>query len=383
MAEVLPDADEQSLHHFISNATWDARGVIDQVAMDADAVLGGHDDSMLILDDSGFPKKGTHSVGVTRQYCGQTGKLDNCQVGVFTALAHQNRATLIDARLFLPAAWSGDKDRSAQAGVPIEELVHRTKHDLARESIRNARKVGVRFRYIGFDAGYGESGSLLRELDGEDLRFFADIHKNQKILLDDPARRPDQRAVAVEEFAASQPQNAWKRVTLREGTKGPLVVEILHRRVWVQWGEQRAKPSTTFHWHLIVRREIHAPSDIKYTLSNAPADLPRQRLAYLQGQRYWVERCFEDAKQQLGMGDYQVRGWVGWHHHMALVLMAMLFLLEAKQTLGEELPVTSSDIEWLLCQMLPNRANSDDDILELLERRIRKRLASSRPFTPI
>jgi len=378
MAELLPETDEQALHHFISNATWDARGVIDQVAVDADAILGGHEDSMLILDDSGFPKKGKHSVGVSRQYCGQSGKVDNCQVGVFGALCHGNTATLVDARLFLPESWIKDGQRCTNAGVPAEEQVRRTKHDLAKASIAHLRELGVRFRYVGFDAGYGESGVLLRKLDEDGVVFFADVHKSQQIFIEKPREGAEHSSVLVEEWVAAQPPQAWKQVTLRDGTKGPITVEILHRRIWLRW----ATDPRAYRWHLIVRREIAAPDDIKYTLSNAPADLPRQRLAYLQGQRYWVERCFEDAKQQVGMGDYQVRGWNGWHHHMAMVLMAMLFLLETKVALGQEVPVTSADIEWLLRKMLPTRGNSDEELLHLLERRIRKRTASSPPPPP-
>lgn len=378
MAELLPETDEQALHHFISNATWDARGVIDQVALDADALLGGHEDSMLILDDSGFPKKGTHSVGVARQYCGQSGKLDNCQVGVFAALCHANAATLIDARLFLPQSWIKNPQRCTDAGIPAHEQIRQTKHDLALDSIAHARELGVRFRYLGFDAGYGESGVLLRKLDDDGLVFFADVHKTQRILLEKPRKRTDPSSVPVEEWVASLPPSAWKQVKLRDGSKGPILAQILHRRIWVRW---EADPRA-YHWHLIVRREIAAPDDIKYTLSNAPADLPRQRLAYLRGQRYWVERCFEDAKQHVGMGDYQVRGWTGWHHHMAMVLMAMLFLLETKMALGQQVPLTSADIEWVLRQLLPTRGHSHQEILHLLERRIRKRTASSPPLPP-
>lgn len=369
MAELLPDGEEQTLHHFISNAPWDARGVMDQVAVEADQLLGGHDDSMLILDDSGFPKKGEHSVGVSRQYCGQSGKLDNCQVGVFAALCHADRATLIDARLFLPESWIKNAERCTNAGIPVDEQIQRTKHDLARESIANARALGIRFRYIAMDAGYGESGVLLRMLDDQAMTFFADVHKNQKIFIDEPRSGRPHQPVVVEQWVAAQPETAWKRVTVREGTRGPILVEILHRRIWLRW----KGVENTRHWHLIVRREIDARDDIKYTLSNAPPDLPRQRLAYLQGQRYWVERCFQDAKQQVGMGDYQVRGWNGWQHHMAMVLMAMLFLLEAKATLGRDIPLTSADIEWVLRNLLPTRDHSEYDILELLKRRIRKR----------
>jgi SRSO17 transposase len=177
MEETVPDADEQSLQHFISNSTWDARAVMNQVAADADALLGGFDDTILVIDDSGIPKKGTRSVGVSRQYCGQTGKVDNCQVGVYASLVHGDKATLIDARLFLPERWTSDEERCEKAGVPVEERSFRTKHEIALEIVQNALDSGVRFAYVAFDGFYGENGELLRILDGAGLRFLADVHK--------------------------------------------------------------------------------------------------------------------------------------------------------------------------------------------------------------
>jgi hypothetical protein len=188
---------------------------------------------------------------------------------------------------------------------------------------------------------------------------------------DDPvkARKETAVAVRVDEWVAAQPRQAWRRVTIRQGTKGPVEIELLHRRVWFS----KTTETQSYCWHLIVRREVGHPEEIKYTLSNAAPDVPKQQLAYLQGQRYWVERCLQDAKQQAGLGDYQVRGWVGWHHHMAMVLMATLFMLEERIESGEDLPLTCSDIEWVLKQMLPARGRTEGEILTLLERRLRKR----------
>ena len=369
MEETVPDADEQSLQHFISNSPWDARSVMNEVAAGADRLLGGCEDTILVIDDSGIPKKGTHSVGVSRQYCGQTGKVDNCQVGVYASLVHEDKATLIDARLFLPERWTKDEERCQQAGVPSEEAVFRTKHRIALEIVQNALKAGVRFSYIAFDGFYGENGELLRALDSVGLKFFADVHKNQHIFVDDPLKARNAEAVRVDEWVAAQPYQAWRRTTLRQGTKGPIEVEVLHRRVWLS-----KKGETQSHcWHLIVRREIGNRDEIKYTLSNAAADVPRAKLAYLQGQRYWVERCFQEAKQQAGLGDYQVRSWTGWHHHMAMVLMATLFMLEQRFESGEELPLTCSDIEWILKQMLPSRGRTEKEIFALLKKRLQKR----------
>jgi hypothetical protein len=153
------------------------------------------------------------------------------------------------------------------------------------------------------------------------------------------------------------------------GDEGPIEIELLHRRVWF-W---KKTDSHAYCWHLVVRREIGDPDEIKYTLSNAAPDVPRRQLAHLQGQRYWVERCLQDAKQQAGMADYQVRGWLGWHHHMAMVLMAMQFMLEERIESGDDLPITCADIEWVLKRMLPSRGQTEDEILLLLEKRLRRR----------
>jgi len=370
MEEIVPDADEQSLQHFISNSNWDARAVMNQVAADADAALGGYDDTVLVIDESGIPKKGEKSVGVSRQYCGQTGKVDNCQVGVYASLVRGDKATLIDARFFLPERWTSDVERCRKAGVPAEEMRFRTKHEIALEMVQNALEVGVRFSYIAFDGFYGSNGELLRVLDAAGLRFVADVHKDQLMYAEDPqiAKGPVE-SLRVDEWVAAQPPQAWRRVVIRKGTKGPIEIELLHRRVWFR----KKTESQSYCWHLIVRREIASRDEIKYTLSNAAPDVPRQQLAYLQGQRYWVERCLQEAKQQAGMADYQVRGWLGWHHHMAMVLMAMLFMLEERIESGDDLPITCSDIEWVLKQMLPSRGRTEDEILMLLEKRLRRR----------
>lgn len=136
---------------------------------------------------------------------------------------------------------------------------------------------------------------------------------------------------------AEQPASAWKEVTTREGTRGAICYEVLHTRVWVDAG--RKEPPR--QWHLLVRREIDTPRKVKYTLSNAPADMPLEQLSYIQGQRYWVERALQDAKSHSGLGDYQVRGWLGWHHHMAIVFMAMLLMLEERVRHGVTVPMLS------------------------------------------
>jgi len=348
--------------------------VMDQVALDVDAEIGGHEDTMLLIDESGLPKKGEESVGVARQWCGQLGKVDNCQVAVFAALGRGEQASLVDARLYLPKVWTNDKARCDKAGVPEHARAYRSKHELALDIVEHALELGLRFEWVAVDAFYGENGSLLRALDDTGLRFVADVHRDQRIFLEDPIKNPDAHATRADEWAEQQPAQRWRRVQARESTKGTIEVEVLHQRVWLRReGDKRA-----YCWHLMVRREPHSESGrVKYTLCNATPDTPVRRLAFLQGQRYWIERFFQDAKQESGLSDYQARGWTSWHHHVAMVSMAMLFMLEQREALREDLPLlTCADIEWALTQLLPARTTDVSELYRILEDRHRKRRAA-------
>ena len=389
MEEVIPEADHQALHHMLSESAWSERAVLDQVAQEANRLLGGHADSALLIDESGCPKKGTHSVGVARQWCGQLGKVENCQVGVFAALSRGTDVTLIDERLFLPEGWTSDLARCQAAGIPVTQRGFQRKTDLALTMITHARQQRIGFAWVGFDGFYGSDPAFLRALDAQGEVFVGDVHQDQRIYVDDPHPgvppaqtrhgRPPARlqahapAVRVDRWAEQQPVEAWQPVTLRNGTKGVLRVEILHRTVWLWDGEEpQARP-----WQVIVRREIGTPTEIKYSLSNAPADTPVSRLAFMQGQRYWIERALQQGKQEVGLGDYQVRGWRGWHHHLALVMMAMLFLLEERQLHHQTRPLLSGrDIRSLLNHFLPQREMTLEEVLRQMEVRHRKRQAA-------
>lgn len=389
MAEVVPDSDEQALQHFLSNSTWDERAVLDQVALGADALLGGSEDSALLVDESSFTKKGDKSVGVARQWSGRLGKVDNCQVGVFAALCKGSASTLIDTRLYLPKAWAQDKRRCRAAGVPAEARRERSKVELALDMVGASRRLGVRFRWVIADGGYGKDPQFLRALEEQGERFMVDVHQDQHIYLDDPKphvpppthNRGGKRSrlhaqvqpVRAERWLAAQPDSAWQRVTLRDSSKGKLQVEVVHRRVWLWDGsEPQAR-----EWHLLVRREVQAPHRIKYSVSNAAPEMSIHTLATAQSQRFWVERCFQDAKSHVGMDDYQARGWKAWHHHMALVMMAMLFMLTERVEHHQELPLLScADLEILLAQFLPRRDRDPDEIIRQMTLRHQKRRAS-------
>lgn len=388
MTEVVPDSDYQSMQHFITDSPWQARPVMDQVALDADSLLGGSLDTGLIIDETSFPKAGKKSVAVARQWCGALGKVDNCQVGVFTSLVRGSSAALVDCRLYVPKEWADDKQRCKKAKIP-DDFVFKSKSRLALDSVRHLRSLGVRFSWVGVDGGYGKEPHFLSALDADGEQFVADVHKDQPIYLEDPApyiperksskgRTParhvtNTKAVRVDVWAAAQPETAWQRIATRNSTKGELQVDILVQRVWV-WNKEETEAR---YWHVIVRREVEARDTIKYSLSNAPEITSAVRLAFMQGQRYFVERAFQDAKGTAGMDHYQIRGWQPWHHHMALVMMSMLFMLETRLEQKDNYPLLSCpDVATLLANFLPRRNADVDEVFRQMQVRHRQRQAS-------
>lgn len=389
MAEVVPRADDQAYQHFMSHSPWSHRAVLDQIAQEVDAALGDSDEYFLVVDESAFAKKGKDSVGVARQWNGRLGKVDNCQVGVFAALGCGDAVTLTDERLFLPKAWVNDPRRCAKAKIPAAERVFRTKAQLALEMVQDARRRGLRFRWVGLDGGYGKEPWLLRALDRDGEVWVADVHCDQRIYLEDPrpiiperrhrnGRTPSRRVaqtnpVRVDQWAAAQPDPAWQRVAFRDSTKGTLVVEVLHRRVWL-WNDKEAQAP---YWHLLVRREIGASEEVKYTLSNGPETTTTKRLVFQQGQRYWVEHALRNAKSEAGMGDYQLRLWRGWHHHMAMVMLAMLFMFEVRREHKQDLSLLSChDVVEVLRVLLPRANVTYEEVFRQLQERHRRRQAS-------
>ncbi|XOF32770.1 MAG: IS701 family transposase [Candidatus Electrothrix sp. YB6] len=181
MEEKVPGVKYEPLQYFLSESNWDWRPVNNHVAKDADNIFGGKEDSALFIDESGIPKKGKMSVGVSRQWCGQLGKTDNCQVVVFATLGYGRFSTPIDCRLYLPKSWTDDKERCLKAKIPADKIVFKTKHEQALDMVFHARKNGVRFNWVGCDGFYGKNSQFLRKLDNNDEKFMADVHKDQII----------------------------------------------------------------------------------------------------------------------------------------------------------------------------------------------------------
>lgn len=389
MEERIPGANEQGLQYFISDSRWDEELLLQKIATETDHLLGGKEDSALYLDETGFPKKGKKSVGVARQWCGQLGKVDNCQVGVFSSLGCGKFASPIGYKLYLPKEWTKDKKRCKNAKIPVQQCIDKSKHDLALELIKAARQNNVRFNWIGADGFYGKNPSFLRDIDHLGETFVVDVHKDQHIYLSDPkpsivpakskrGRKPcrlqaQTESIRVDKWVAACPEDKWQRIQLRKTTKGYLLVDVFHSHIWVWDGKEKVAQK----WRLIVRREVDSPHKLKYSLSNASEEISLARLAYMQAQRYWIERTFQDSKTHCGMGDYQMRGWHGWHHHMAMVLMAMLFLLKERLLHKKTVDLLScTDIVELLKLFLPRRDVTEEEVLRQLQVRHAKRQAS-------
>jgi len=386
MAVVVEQGCAQQFQHFISNSPWRHEPVVAQIGQDADRLLGGKPTSALIIDESSFVKQGDRSVGVARQWSGRLGKVDSCQVAVFGVLTDGERHAMVDMRLYLPKRWIVDRARCDQAGVPAEARKLASKSDHALAIVRDARVRGMRFGWVGVDGGYGKEPAFLRSLEDAGEVFVADVHSTQRVWTKLPGlhvprrtscrgRLPTrQRAtavpVAVERLVKRFRPRDWTRCILRDSTRGALRVDVAHRRVWVWDGEERAARC----WHLVVRREVASRKTIKYTLSNAPADTPLLRLAQMQGQRYWVERVFEDAKGECGLADYQALGWRAWHHHVTLVMLAMLFIAEqrAAHQPGLEL-LTPRDIVEMLKESLPRKPQGKEALVAQINQRHQRR----------
>ncbi len=376
--------DHQSMQYLLTDSCADWKGFGEQIAKETDALLGGAD-SVLLFDESGFNKKGQSSAGVSRQWTGRLGKVDNCQVGVFATLCRGDMASIMDTRLYLPEVWANAPERCTKAAIPKEAQCYQSKTTLALRLLETAVQRGIRFGYVGIDGGYGKEPAFLRAVADFGCRFVADVHCDQAIYLQnpDPAipswngrgkqpihRKAQQASLRVDQWAASQSPTAWQKQTLREGEKGLLVAEYLHTHVWVWDGEEKEARC----WHLMVRREVGATEISHYCLSNAPLEVPLHELARIQAQRFFIEHSFREAKSECGMADYQVRRWDAWHHHMSLVMLGTLFLVKQKIAGRQQWPMLSlNDLVTALAHLLPRRQLTAEELADIINQRHRLR----------
>ena len=327
--------DNQALSHFLSNSPWLYKNLSRSVRAKAIEIIGTN--GVIILDESGIKKSGDSSVGVSRQYCGNLGKVENCQVGVFLAYSKGNKRTLIDFRLYLPENWVEDKERCLKAKIPPEMIKFQTKYDLGLEMIDNAIKEEIPFSYVAMDGFYGENPTLLNELENRGVTFVADIASDTQVYLEEPVvgipekkgsrgRPPSKLKVLstspVKVNSISSLGDGWKLIKVRKTERGNKEVYFKALQVWRRYNEL---PYEKPLWLLISKDS--KTGEIKHSLCNAAENTSIEKLAEMQSSRYWVERAFQDAKENCGMDEYMVRSWNAWHRHMIMVMLAMLILI--------------------------------------------------------
>jgi SRSO17 transposase len=345
IAEAIDGCVVRSLQKFIAQSPWSDDEVLEELQGHVVEVLG-NPDAALNVDETGFPKKGTKSVGVKRQYAGCLGRTDNCQVGVCVNYQAASGHTLIDRRLFLPEEWAQDRPRREEAGVPAS-VVFRTKPELALEMVQQAVGRRVPFRWVTADSVYGDSPSFVQGIRGLGKWYVVDTSADARVWLTKPTvipagtkgargRATTQPRVAtkperVDEVVARLPAKAWQRIVVAEGSQGPRIYE--YACLWV-WFSEEGLPSGPER--LLVRRSLGQQAELKYHRSNASAEVPLEKLAGVRGGHWSVEQSFQAAKGECGLDEYETRGWVGWHHHTALSLLALWFLVLQRRRLGEK-----------------------------------------------
>lgn len=332
---------------FLGQSPWADEPLRQELARWVNDELGA-DDGVLVVDEGSFPKCGDKSVGVARQYCGATGKLDNCQVAVYVSYASAKGHTLLDTRLYLPKDdWAHDPRRRAEAGVP-PALIFRTKPELGLELVQSLGQQ-VRHSWVTFDENYGKDPAFLSGLEESSERYLGEVPKNVRGWLERPAVdepgpsrggrprrktrvRPGEAAPrTVAEIAASLPSSAWQRLAFREGSQGTQHAHFARVRFF---HEREDLPGPEL-W-LLIERGCAQQSYVKYYLSNAAPSCTLLEMARVAHTRWTIEDCFLQGKQELGLDAYEVRGWRGWHHHQTLVLLAQWFLKLETRRLGEK-----------------------------------------------
>lgn len=380
----------RATQQFISQGAWRDEVILKRHWQEVERDLG-EENGVLITDGSDFHKQGQASVGVKRQWCGELGKKANCQAGVFLGYASSKGYSLLDRRLYLPQEWLNDEayaQRRQKCGIP-ENIEFKTKPALSLEMIQAVHAAGIlRYRWLTCDEAFGRDTAFLDSV-GELLWYYAEVPHDTQVWLARPAtavpdwsgrgRKPTQERLQAGEptpktvatIADTLPANAWSRHIINEGEKGPIVADFAILRV-IAVRDGLPGPEV---W-LVFRRDI-ITGELKCYLSNAPADTSMETLVWLSGMRWPIETGFEEGKQYLGMGDYQVRSWIGWHHHMTLIILAHFFLVRTKLKLKTTAPaLTLPQVVLLLRVVLPKREFNAQWALEVLNYRQRRNHAA-------
>ena len=348
-------AAHQSLHHFVAKADWSDDTVLAAVRAHVLPIIERHGPiRALIIDDTGIPKKGKHSVGVARQYCGQLGKQDNCQVAVSLSVANDHASLPIAYRLYLPHEWADDSDRRAQAGVP-DDVAFQTKPQIALDQLRDAVAAGIEAEVALVDAGYGTDTDFRDGITEIGLPYVVGIASSTSLW--PPGEEPlppkkwggrgrptssirrdaKHQPVSAKQMALGLPRRAWRRITWREGTNTKLTSRFAAVRIRPAHRDYHRSTPRPEEWCLI-EWPTGEPEPTKYFLSTLPANISRRELVNTAKLRWRIERDYQDLKQELGLGHYEGRGWRGFHHHATLCIAAYGFLISEREAIPPSAP---------------------------------------------
>lgn len=347
VAEVVGDRIPDATQRLLYRSKWRADAARDRLRRFVAEVFG-EDEGIGVVDESGFIKKGKHSVGVKRQYSGTAGKVENCQIGTFLSYATTKGHAFLDRRLYLPKEWSSDLERREQAKVPAD-VIFQTKPQQAMAMLEDAWQAGVPMRWVAGDEVYGDS-TALRDLIARNGRWYVLAVRTYtpvwterpQVIEPEPQERGRPRtkvrlaegapaAITVKEVVDSWSESRWQSLTVAEGEKGLITYDWACQRIVEKCDGLPGQDA----W-LIARRSLSEPNDIAYYLSNAPVDMPLLKLAQVASTRYTVEQCIEEAKGETGLDEYEVRHWHSWHRHITLSMMAHAWLASVRYKATEK-----------------------------------------------
>ena len=351
IALTVENGNIRAIQRFVSDVTWNDKKILHKYHSMINEDLGDPN-GIVIFDETGFIKKGDDSVGVSKQYCGSIGKVDNCQVGVFAAYASPHGYAFVDKRLFIPEKWFTDEYsvRRIKCGLP-EDITFMSKPQLASQMLEAlVQEKPFPFRWIVADSIYGSSPDFINTVENRpELRYFVSVPSDTACWLTEPITRKkkykyrgqirektvlestEKKPITVESFAKSINNYFWYRRKVSEGTKGPIEYEFTKRRIVLSKNEI---PDRTV-W-LIIRRTIEPHPIYRYFMSNAPVSTRLSTFVWLSGIRWSIEQCFEETKTELGMDHYEVRKYTGWNHHILTCMLAHFFLWHLKIRLGKK-----------------------------------------------
>ena len=335
----------RAMQRFLTKAPWDDDSVMGHLQEYLGPRLG-HPEAVWVLDGSDFPKQGRKSAGVARQYCGRLGKVANCQAGMFLAYVSPLGRALVDKGLYLPESWTSDPGRCAAAGVPEERRSYRSKTELALELLKRALGLGhLKAGWVAGDDAFGMSPSFREGLTALGMHYVLDVPGGTTVWPLEPTwtspgyqgsgrpRKPrlrDGQRRTREQRSGELPDEAWREITVAQGSQGPRIYRFSAQRVRVT---RNRKPGEVA-W-AIYRQNLDG-SEPRYYLSNAPEDTLLETLAYVGGSSWRIETEFETEKGDVGLDEYETRSWAGWHHHIAMCLLGGAFLLGLQQDWGGE-----------------------------------------------